>query len=254
MKATVIGSGTGFPSLRRGSPAVLVQTGGTTVLMDSGPGTLRQLLQVGITISDIDYLLYTHFHPDHTLDFLALCFALKNPDLAPLSIPIKVLAGRGFKDLYSKLQMGYGHWITLPEETINIEELPIERGVRTLTGDLRLKFYPMNHTASSLGYRLEQNGSAALAYSGDTDVCDDAVELGRGTDLFILECSFPEGRKRPGHLTPSLAGIIAQKAHARTLVLNHFYPQCDQADLIGPCEQNFDGTVLLAEDMMSFEL
>jgi len=254
MKVTIIGSGTGLPSLKRGSPAILVQTEEVTLLMDSGPGTLRQLLKVGISLVDIDYLLYTHFHPDHTLDFLALCFALKNPDIAPLPKPIAVLAGQGFQDLYSKLQMGYGHWITLPEETIKIEELPIETGVRTLTKHLTLRFYPMNHTASSLGYRLEQDGIVNLAYSGDTDTCNSAVELGGNTDLFILECSFPEGQKRPGHLTPSLAGIIAQKAHARTLVLNHFYPQCEDVDLVGPCTQHFNGRVILAEDMMPFEL
>lgn len=50
----VIGSGTGVPSLNRASPAILLKTKNTFVLLDSGPGTLRQLLKVNITFSQLD--------------------------------------------------------------------------------------------------------------------------------------------------------------------------------------------------------
>jgi ribonuclease BN (tRNA processing enzyme) len=254
MNITIIGSGTSFPSLKRGSPAILVRTDEANLLLDSGPGALRQLLNAGVSFMDLDYMLYSHFHPDHTLDLLALFFALKNPDLHPRTKPITLLAGRGFHELYAKLQLGYGHWIVPPEGWIDMVELPIEAGLRILTKRLTLRFYPMKHTPFSLGYRLEYDGRTSVAYSADTDICDSAVELGRDADLFILDCSFPEGQKRPGHLIPSLAGIIAQKARARTLVLNHFYPQCEGADLITPCKEHFDGPVIIAEDMMRFEL
>jgi len=39
-----------------------------TLLFDSGSGTLRRLLEAGIDFKEVDYLIYSHFHPDHTAD------------------------------------------------------------------------------------------------------------------------------------------------------------------------------------------
>jgi len=77
----------------------------------------------------------------------------------------------------------------------------------------------MNHAdGKALGYRLEAGGKS-LAYSGDTDVCQEIVQLGRRADVLILECSTPDERKAPGHLTPSLCGRIAHEANCRHLLL-----------------------------------
>ncbi len=53
---TILGSGTCVPSLQRGSCSVLMQIGTTRLLFDSGPGTMRRLLETGTTIFDLDYL------------------------------------------------------------------------------------------------------------------------------------------------------------------------------------------------------
>jgi ribonuclease BN (tRNA processing enzyme) len=86
--------------------------------------------------------------------------------------------------------------------------------------------------------------------SGDTDYCQSIVDLAREADLLVLECSFPEGRKVEGHLTPSLAGRIASESHCRRLLLTHLYPVCDSADVVGPCRDIFKGDIILAEDLM----
>jgi len=117
-------------------------------------------------------------------------------------------------------------------------------------GDLWIKTLPLEHTPESVGYRIASPQGRTVVYAGDTDYCPNIVELARGADLLLLECSFPEGRKVNGHLTPSLAGRIAQEAECRRLVLTHLYPPCDQSDIRGDCRKVFDGEVLLAEDMM----
>ena len=66
LTVTILGSGTCVPSLQRGSCSVLVQIGNQHLLFDSGPGTMRRLLEAGTTIFDLDYLFYSHFHPDHS--------------------------------------------------------------------------------------------------------------------------------------------------------------------------------------------
>jgi ribonuclease BN (tRNA processing enzyme) len=70
------------------------------------------------------------------------------------------------------------------------------------------------------------------------------------TDLLVLECSFPDERKVPGHLTPSLAGRIANETRCRRLLLTHLYPECDQVDVLSQCRRTYSGDVLIAEDLL----
>jgi ribonuclease BN (tRNA processing enzyme) len=73
-------------------------------------------------------------------------------------------------------------------------------------------------------------------------------------DLLVLECSFPDGKKAEGHLTPSLAGRIGLESRCRKLLLTHFYPVCDQFDLLNQCRQVYPGPVIFAEDLMRIKI
>jgi ribonuclease BN (tRNA processing enzyme) len=77
----ILGSGTGVPSLKRCSPGMVLISGDSKALIDSGPGILRRMLEVGITYQDIDLLLYTHIHPDHVSELVPILFACKYAEL-----------------------------------------------------------------------------------------------------------------------------------------------------------------------------
>jgi len=106
------------------------------------------------------------------------------------------------------------------------------------------------HAESSMATRIELESGQAVVYSGDSEYCANLVELGRSADLLILECAFPEEMQSIGHLTPSLAGRIARESRCKKLLLTHFYPPCDESDLLTPLRKEFSGAVILAEDLM----
>jgi ribonuclease BN (tRNA processing enzyme) len=112
----------------------------------------------------------------------------------------------------------------------------------------------MAHIAESVGYRIEFKNGRSMAVSGDTDYCQNMIDLASGVDVLVLECSFPEGKKVEGHLTPSLAGRIAVESRCRKLLLTHFYPICDQFDIVGQCRQVYPGQIILGEDLMRIPL
>jgi len=93
-----------------------------------------------------------------------------------------------------------------------------------------------------------------VAYSGDTGPCEALAELARGADLFLCECSLPDGMTIEGHLTPSGAGAAAAAAGVRRLVLTHFYPECDAADIEAQCRRTWQGPLTLAEDLMKLRI
>ncbi|MGQ9645512.1 MAG: MBL fold metallo-hydrolase [Thermodesulfobacteriota bacterium] len=246
----ILGSGTGVPSLKRGSPGQVILTDHSKILIDSGAGTLRRMLEVGLTYHDLDLLLYTHIHPDHVSDLVPFLFATKYSDL-PRKRDLLCAGGPGFRRYFKRIKKVYGSWIEPELYSLMIREVS-KRPLRFR--DIRIFSKPMAHLPESVGYRIEWSGGRSIAISGDTDYCQNIVELASDVDLLVLECSFPNDQKVEGHLTPSLAGRIARESRCKRLLLIHFYPACDQVDILKECSEVHGGEIILAEDLMRIKI
>ncbi|MCK4390580.1 MAG: MBL fold metallo-hydrolase [Desulfobacterales bacterium] len=253
MKITILGSGTCVPSLKRSSCSVLIEIDHSLLLFDSGAGTMRRLLEVGVTIDNLCYIFYSHLHPDHTGELVPFLFATKYPDTYRRRKPFVIVAARGFLDFYDKLKCAYGEWIELAPGLVEISELDTTGPDHLDCGLFDVDSLPMKHTDMSLAYRITGPDGKSIVYSGDTDFCENLVTLSRGADLLICESAFPDEMKVEGHLTPSLAGRIATKAGVKKLVLTHFYPECDAVDLFEQCRKTYHGPLVLAEDLMTLD-
>ncbi len=251
---TILGSGTIVPSLRRNPCSFLLEAAGRKLLFDLGPGTMRRLLEAGTTIGDIDLILLSHFHPDHSGELASFLFATKYPETYRRRTPFTLAGAKGLRRLFDGLKGAWGDWIVLPNELFSLREFDNGKPDAFTAGLITVRSRPMAHTESSIGYRIEMPGGTSVAYSGDTDLCDDLVELSRGADLFLCECSLPDEMKVAGHLTPSEAGAVAAKAVAKHLVLTHFYPECDGADIEAQCRRTWQGPLTLAEDLMKLRI
>lgn len=250
MKVTILGSGTAVPSLERNSSGVLIQEEGTNTLIDFGYGTLKQLLHLGITYHDIDRIFFTHNHPDHICDLIPFLFGARYRP-SPRKKDLEIVAGPGFREFFDKLTSAFKHWLIPTEYPLHITE--IDEGIKSF-GCHQVTFKKVQHIEMSRGYRFENPAGKSVAISGDTDYCQGMVELGRKADLMILECAFPEEDKVAGHLVPSLAGKLAKEAGCKTLCLTHFYPPCDLDAMQEVVSALYDGELVLARDLMQFEL
>lgn len=249
MKATILGSGTAVPSLRRGSAGILLQDGGGNSLIDCGYGTVHKLLRLGLTYHDIDRIFFTHIHPDHVCDLTILLFGSRY-HLEPREKDLTLVGAPGFKKFFEGLTAAYRHWLVPTTYSISIVEQDEE--TREYDG-LTVATRKVNHMDLSRGYRFTGETGAAFAVSGDTDSCDNMVELGKNADLLVLECSFPDDMKVSGHLTPREAGRLARRADCKKLCLTHFYPPCDLEDVRQSCSREYSGALVLAEDLTEFE-
>lgn len=254
IQVTILGSGTCVPSLKRSASSVLLETGGCKILLDSGPGTMRRLLETGTRLIDLSYLFYSHFHPDHTGELATMLFAMKYTQWERMQGKLTVAAGKGFRNFYLKLQSAYGDWITLPPGILDIIELSNDTFDAREFGPIRVETAPVKHNAESIAYRIRGSEGRSVVYSGDTDYNKNLIELAKGADLLICESALPDELKIDGHLTPSVAGEIAASAGVGKLVLTHFYPECDQADIEKQCRKTYDGPLVLAEDLMKVEI
>lgn len=250
MKITILGSGTAVPSLERNSSGILIQNQGTNSLIDCGYGTLHQLLRLEITYQDIHRIYFTHNHPDHIYDLIPLLFANRYP-LAPRKNILEIVAGPGFKEFFEGLLKAYKGWLTPRTYEINI----IEQDEDTRNyGGLSVTTRKVNHLPISRGYRIIDEKGRVAAFSGDTDSCEAMIDLGKNADLMVLECATPDELKIEGHLSPTPAAKLAQKAQCKKLCLTHFYPPCDLAEFRTIVAQEYTGELFFAEDLMEFQL
>lgn len=67
MKITILGYYGGYPSKNTGTTGYLVQTKDTNLLLDAGSATLLEL-EKHLDPLDLDAVLLTHYHHDHTAD------------------------------------------------------------------------------------------------------------------------------------------------------------------------------------------
>lgn len=249
MKVTILGSGTAVPVPDRFPSGVLVVAADQVILVDLGPGVLRQLAKVGYGPQQITTVLLTHYHTDHTADLAALLFALRNPELSKRP-PLQILGNVGLHTLLGHLTDA---WPWLAPQGYQLEVREIGPGSFHL-GEIEVTAVKIEHTAASLAYRLTDPDGHSVALSGDADECDGLSEVAAGTDLFVCEAAFPDSQRVAGHITPSIAGAAAQRAGTKTLCMTHFYPACEGFDLRAQARQTFDGEVILAEDFMEFDL
>ena len=254
LSVTILGSGTCVPSLKRSSCSVLMRTGDNILLFDSGAGTMRRLLEVGVEIYDVSFLFYSHFHPDHTSELVPFLFSNKYPDGSRRKKPLTLVAGNGLLTFYENLKLVYGHWIELDPNLLNMIELDNTHHDMRRFDDFKVETLPVEHNPESIAYRITGPGGASVVYSGDTDFSDNLVMLSKDADLLICESALPDELKVKGHLTPSLAGEIAKRANVRKLVLTHFYPECDLVDMKKECRKTYSGPLILAEDLMEIEI
>jgi ribonuclease BN (tRNA processing enzyme) len=209
------------------------------------------MLRYGLSFSEIDVLCLSHFHPDHVGDLVPFLFATRYSLGYTRTEPFHLLAARGFSEFYGHLKKAFREWVEPPPGLMQLRELDPLGVEEVVLGEVVIKSAPVNHTEHSLAYRVEAEGKA-LVYSGDTDESDSLVELAKGADLLVLECANPF--KVPGHLTPAEAGRLAARAGVARLVLSHFYPPCDEVDIVALAAAEFPGEIIKAEDGMRISL
>jgi phosphoribosyl 1,2-cyclic phosphodiesterase len=220
---------------------------GTLLVLDCGTGAhgLGQALVAARTAPYRGHLLISHTHWDHIQGF---------PFFAPLFLPgdeWDVYAPRGLRESIRDAlagQMQYTYFpVSLEQFAATVRYHDLVEGVFAI-GEVRVSAQYLNHSALTLGYRLEADG-VAVVYATDHEPHSQAlaeggsgvltgedrrhVELLRGADLVIHDAQYTAAeypaRRGWGHSTVESAVALAHAAGARRLALFHHDPLRDDA-------------------------
>jgi phosphoribosyl 1,2-cyclic phosphate phosphodiesterase len=235
VKITLLGTGTssGVPRIgndwgnadpndprnRRRRVSILVESGDTTILVDTGPDMREQLLDA--RVSAVDAVFYTHDHADHThgIDDLRGLFNLTKKRVqcyandATLAM-LHQRFGYIFKGEHGYPSIAQANRVA---DTHRIGRITV-RSFRQIHGMI-----------DSVGYRFEADGAVAV-YSTDVNAFGrDARPLLAGTDLWVLDCLRRKPHPSHPHLDLALKWID-EFAPKRTL-LTHMDSSMDHATL-----------------------
>lgn len=229
--------------------ALLVDGRRCATLFDCGPGTIRSLPRVGLTVEQVERVVLSHFHPDHCLDLLALAFARRNPALRPAP-PLELVGPRGLAELLERGAELFGARGWTRFEDTSVVEVDVRAGLPALEREgLRLSWAPTGHAPEALAWRAEVGAERlSVTYSGDSGPSDDLCRLAERSDLFVCECSFADDQEVEHHLTPTQTGELARRARVGKLVLTHFYPSLEPERALARARAVFDGPVELSRD------
>lgn len=261
MRVVIIGSGASWPDSDRSSPSQVVVVGGEPLLFDCGPGTGMNLMRAGFYPTVIRRIFLTHLHMDHSLEFPSIVFGsylLGRKDKVYLYGPPGTI---DFCRLLFEKIYPYAPEIIrrIQEEGLEVASHEATEGLVCQTENYQVFSTPVEHGLPAIAYRIESK-EGIVVISGDTGPCKSLIDLARGADLLIHECSFPddmvEFARETNHSIPSEVGEVAKQAGVKKVVLTHLFPPCKgrEKEMIKSINSKFGGEVMASHDLLEINV
>lgn len=291
---TILGCSSQQPTRKRNHGAYLFRWNGEGLLFDPGEGTQRQFIFANVAPTCVNRMFISHFHGDHCLGVGSMLMRL-NLDKVPHPIHCYYPAsGQVYFDrlrhgtIYHQTIQIIEHPIKhegLVEEDGNfrIEARFLEHGVENIGWRITEKDTRKFDQAKLLAAgvkgpnvrTLEEKGEIlidgrkvllddvshikrgdAIAVAIDTLPCQAAIDLARGTKLFLCESTYLEAHrdlaKKHHHLTAKQAAEIAKSAEAERLILTHFSARYQDAEDFAKEARPIFPNTQAAEDLKVF--
>lgn len=257
MRLTVLGSGSCVAEqTHRASSAYILEASNGKLLIDTGTGSLRNLVKAGFDVKDVDKVFSTHRHPDHVSDLIPLIQDKVVRSFSEDESDLEVYGPEGHRDyVFDRMRhemvdtpevfqekFGFDLKVNELEASNSFEKFSLE-ALKALHG-------PGSFSCLSLKFCFENK---TIVFTGDTDFNPELVEFAGDADLFVTDCSRPSDVDVEGHMNVDECAELAEKADVGKLVLSHLYPSAEEEDLKKQASQKFEGEIVVAEDLLSID-
>ena len=178
---------------------IWLSTRDIAILIDTGDGLLRDLLDNNFEVKLLRAIIYTHGHFDHMGGLYSLLGFLR---MIGRIEPLHIFAPKGCTEVSATIDNFMESYLdTTPFEIVYKEILPRED---FQIAEISVEPYPVIHCGSThkggildpipaLGYRLT-HGDEIVAITGDTGLCSSLRGLMSGADLAIIESVYERSK------------------------------------------------------------
>lgn len=285
MRVQVLGSGGPELTGGRASSSYLVWIDGKArALVDLGSGAVLRFGETGANIADLDVILLTHLHVDHSADLPALIkasFFQDRDQVLPIYgppgnrlMPSTVTFVRELFNSTSGVFRYLGGFVNPMTRDVyklqphDVQPKPRKLGLtpKSSEGELLTSFTNKRLRTSAtsvahgelpaLAWRI-QVGEKSVVFSGDTNGEGGLAKLAANADLLIAHNAVPEaaqGAERNLHMPPSIIGRIAKDANVKQLVLSHRMRRTlgRETETLEQIRRQYAGPAVFANDLDCF--
>lgn len=270
----VLGSGGPESGDKRASSSYLLWIDGKSrILVDFGGGASLRFEEAGARIKDLDVILLTHLHVDHTADLPALLKSsfftrasgklhLFGPDENKFMPSTEAFVERLFDDDDGAWQYLGDHLngdtsLQLKAHTISMNK---KEKVIYKQGNISISAVSVHHgPIPAIAYRVNI-GKKSVTFSGDMNGDYHTLEkLGFKTDILVMHNAVPKNAKGVAaqlHMTPLTIGEISKKAQARSVVLSHRMLRTlgKEKETSREIRKNYKGKIAYANDKDKYKV
>lgn len=285
LRVQVLGSGGGELSEgRAASGYVLWLDGKARAVVDFGPGAALRFGATGARAADLDVILLSHLHADHTLD-LPMLIANAGHEKRNRPLPLYGPVGNQFapstvtfvRTLLDGTRGAYRHLgevlSPLAKNSFKLDAHDVRLrpggvgvrredadGIREFRPNERLEVagtYVIHGGYPSLAWRISAGGRNVV-FTGDMNGEGGTFErIAQKADLMIAHHAIPEGTggvDRYAHMPPSVIGRLAAQSNVKRLVLTHrTRGTLGQEDAsLAAIRARYAGPVVFADDLNCF--
>ena len=278
LKITLLGTGIPNAQINAFGTSTLIEAGAQKLLIDCGRGTAIRLSQLGLGVGHIDRIILSHYHSDHYAGLFDIVMTGSIPQkFGGRMGPLHVHGPPGID------RIAEGAWIaTGPDRDIRVADNEIdpehmriipheyEEGVVYDEGGLVVRAIRVDHgdfIDIAYGFRVEYAGRV-FVHSHDTRYNENLIAHAQGADVFVHEVAAarPEIQAvNPAiklvmahHASPAEVGRVFAQTRPKLALLTHLVllnPDPVSVDeVMSELATEYDGTVMVAEDLMRFEL
>jgi ribonuclease BN (tRNA processing enzyme) len=271
LEVVVLGSGGPRAFGRAGSSYLVLLGGRPRILVDAGPGAFLRIGELDLDLDNVDTVLLTHLHIDHSGDLAAFFNARALTSDAPIAYRVFGPDGAGLFPKTSRfvnLLLGEGGAFAYQktfgaDESFVVRDLPINLDSdRTKIVDedgLVVEEIATHHgDCPSVAYRISYK-TVTVVFSGDMDASalPNLVQLAKNADLLIFNCAVLDPPDSPSqlydlHTPPKKIGQAAQASAVRSLLLSHLAPdvQGQEASVRKSIRASYAGPLAFASDKL----
>lgn len=196
LSVATIGSGIPGGSLaNRFEAMTVIQNKGKYIVLDCGYGSAMNLAKFNYPLKNIDVIMFTHLHADHSMDFMNLMlsrWASGGRDLELIGPPRTEAYYNAFKSIYRD-DIIYRAMVFNSGTTkgalngVNVREITGNKKFNV--GNISVESAEMVHTMYDLAYKFVIDGTT-IVVSGDTSYTDALPKLAKNVDMLVLDGSF----------------------------------------------------------------
>jgi len=271
LEVVVLGSGGPRAFGRAGSSYLVLLGGRPRILVDAGPGGFLRIGELDLDLDNVDTVLLTHLHIDHSGDLAAffnaraltsdgpIVYRVFGPDGAGLfpktSRFVNLLVGENGAFAYQKT---FG-----ADESFAVRDLPISLNsprAKIVDADgLVVEEIATHHgDCPSVAYRISYK-TVTVVFSGDMDASalPNLVQLAKNADLLIFNCAVLDPPDSPSqlydlHTPPRKIGEAARDSGVKSLLLSHLAPDVlgQEAAVRKSIRASYSGQVAFASDKL----